>query len=166
MYRLWLSVLGAGFSPVAPGTCGSAVVTILFVVAALLGLSGGQLLGLLLIVALHGCVVTVLYGQRFIDKYGPDPGPVVSDEQAGQALTYCWLWSFAGGVREILAVALVGFFLFRLFDIFKPPPVRQLETLPGAWGVLLDDVMAGVYAAATLQIIVRVPTWQSMLGIV
>ncbi len=68
-----------------------------------------------------------------------DPGFVVIDEVAGQLLTL------------VLAVAnwkylLAGFILFRGFDIWKPPPVRQLEALPAGWGIMLDDIGAGLYA--------------------
>jgi phosphatidylglycerophosphatase A len=153
MYRIWLSVFGTGFSPLISGTCGSAVVALIFTVAALCGLKTGPLLILLIVIAAHGFWVTLKYGHRFIDEFGPDPKQLVSDEQCGQAITYCWLWSFAGGTQEILSVGVTGFVLFRIFDIIKPPPVRQLESIKGAWGVLLDDVMAGVYAAIVLQLI-------------
>jgi phosphatidylglycerophosphatase A len=56
---------------------------------------------------------------------------------------------------EILVFTAVGFVLFRIFDIIKPPPIRQLEKLKGAWGVLMDDVLAGVYAQIALQIFWR-----------
>ena len=49
---------------------------------------------------------------------------------------------------------IIGFFLFRLFDIWKPLFIRKLEALPGGWGVMLDDVLAGVYANVVLQVIV------------
>jgi len=152
MYKLWLSVFGSGFSPLIPGTCGSAVVTVLFLLLALLGTGPLSLLLVLLAVAVQGAVVTVLFGGRAIAQYGEDPSMIVSDEQCGQSITYLWFWSFAGGTKEILAVALAGFILFRAFDILKPPPVRQLEKVKGAWGVLLDDIMAGIYAGVVLQI--------------
>lgn len=155
MYRIWLSVFGTGFSPVISGTCGSAVVALVFVVAGLCGAREVVLLGLMVVIGAHGFWVTVRYGQRFIDEFGPDPKQLVSDEQCGQAITYFWLWSFSGGQKEVLAIGLVGFVLFRIFDIIKPPPVRQLEAIKGAWGVLLDDVMAGVYAAVVLQVLCR-----------
>ena len=158
MYRWWLTVLGAGYSPVMPGTCGSAVVAVVFVAALLSGASGWAVAVLMLAVAVHGAVVTVKYGDRAIAEYGPDPGLVVSDEQCGQAITYLWLWPMAGGTWEVMALAGAGFVLFRAFDIIKPPPVRQLEKVKGAWGVLLDDVMAGVYANIALQVV-----WRLML---
>ena len=155
MYRIWLSVFGTGYSPVASGTCGSAVVSALFLAVAWCGMTGWPLVLLLAAVALHGAIVTILYGDKLIAELGPDPGVIVSDEQCGQAITYLGLWSFAGGLKEMVAITAIGFLLFRLFDIVKPPPVRQLEKVKGAWGVLLDDIMAGIYAAAVLQIMVQ-----------
>jgi phosphatidylglycerophosphatase A len=69
----------------------------------------------------------------------PDPGHVVIDEAAGQwiALIYS---------RVNLSHLLAGFLFFRLFDILKPWPARQLESLPEGWGIIFDDVAAGVYA--------------------
>jgi phosphatidylglycerophosphatase A len=69
----------------------------------------------------------------------PDPGHVVIDEVAGQ-------WIALIFSRVNLSHLLAGFLLFRLFDIVKPWPARQLERLPGGWGIMLDDVAAGVYA--------------------
>jgi phosphatidylglycerophosphatase A len=82
-----------------------------------------------------------------------DPGPVVIDEVMGQCVTlvaapFSW------------PVALAGFVLFRAFDIVKPPPARQLERAHGGWGIMLDDLAAGVYAAAAVQAAVwLLPGW-------
>jgi len=73
-----------------------------------------------------------------------DPGIVVIDEVVGQ-----WL-SLAGATAFNWKSWLVAFALFRVFDIWKPPPVRQLEGLPGGLGITADDAMAGVYAAVVL----------------
>ena len=73
-----------------------------------------------------------------------DPGFVVVDEVLGQ-------WIALAGLARWGAIGVsAAFLLFRLFDIWKPPPVRQLEALPGGLGIILDDVMAGVYAALVL----------------
>ncbi len=73
-----------------------------------------------------------------------DPGLVVIDEVAGQ-------WLTLGGVHAFgWKTALGAFVLFRLFDIWKPPPVRQLERLPGGIGIVADDLMAGLYGAGAL----------------
>ena len=50
-------------------------------------------------------------------------------------------------------LVIAGFFIFRLFDIVKPPPLRRLEYLPGGWGIMMDDVGAGLYALAALTVI-------------
>lgn len=73
-----------------------------------------------------------------------DPGLVVIDEVAGQWLT------LAGAHFLNWRTALAAFVLFRLFDIWKPPPVRELERLPGGTGIMADDLMAGVYGAVIL----------------
>ncbi len=77
----------------------------------------------------------------------PDPSIVVIDEAAGQMLALVAVplqWKYL----------LVSFILFRGFDIFKPPPLRRLETFSGGWGIMLDDVGAGLYALAVLQLLV------------
>ena len=78
-----------------------------------------------------------------------DPGHVVIDELVGQWLTFLPL--AAPTTFELVA----GFFLFRAFDILKPPPVRASENwLPGGYGVMIDDVLAGVYAAVCLLVLI------------
>ncbi|MGH9475549.1 MAG: phosphatidylglycerophosphatase A family protein [Terriglobales bacterium] len=79
-----------------------------------------------------------------------DPRNVVVDEIAGQLLTFVFV---APGNA---AAAIAGFLLFRLFDVTKPPPARQAEHLPGGWGIMADDVVAGLYAAAVLWLMARV----------
>lgn len=73
-----------------------------------------------------------------------DHSAIVCDEIVGFLITMI-------AVPAHWLTALLGFGLFRLFDIAKPPPVRQAEMLPGGWGVMMDDVLAGVYAALCLQ---------------
>ena len=82
-----------------------------------------------------------------------DPQFVVIDEVSGQMLAFLtgasalvWL----GGIRWSIFAA--GFVLFRLFDIWKPWPIRKLESLPGGWGIMADDWLAGIYAAILLRL--------------
>ncbi len=153
MYRIWLSVLGTGYSPFASGTCGSAVPAAVFFLTAWLSGSPWVTLLVMGLAAVHGWIVTILWGDRLIAELGPDPGVIVSDEQCGQAITFLWWWPVAAwSVKDLLVFVAAGFILFRLFDIIKPPPVRQLEKIKGAWGVLLDDVMAGLYAQICLHV--------------
>ena len=77
-----------------------------------------------------------------------DPSFVVIDEVAGQLIALI-------GVPIAWKSFLAGFILFRVFDILKPPPVRQLERLPEGTGIVLDDVAAGIYALAMMQLLLH-----------
>ena len=77
-----------------------------------------------------------------------DPDQIVADEVSGYLVTMLL-------IPPTLTNIIIGFFLFRLFDIVKPPPSRQAERLPGGMGVVMDDVVAGIYANIVLQIITR-----------
>ncbi len=78
--------------------------------------------------------------------YGHDGKSIVIDEVVGALLTV----SFLGGHGIVLAG--VGFFLFRILDVIKPPPAYQLQSLPGGFGVMADDVMAGIYGNILLRV--------------
>jgi len=112
-------------------------------------------------------IVLVLFGSAVCVKFAPivisatgkaDPGEVVADELAGQALTFFAVpllatWPATG--NQIWVTAILGFILFRLFDITKPWPIRKLEKLSSGWGILADDLLAGVYAGIVLLVCVR-----------
>jgi phosphatidylglycerophosphatase A len=162
----WLSyflatVGGAGYLPAAPGTWGSLVGVLLYWVActSLLGRFGLDLywrgtyyvqafspraIVLALLVALVGVAVSARVA-RFADR--KDPQFVVIDEVSGQFFTY--LLALAPLNWKYL---LLGFILFRGFDTWKPFPARQAESLPGGWGIMTDDWVAGIYAAIGLWI--------------
>jgi len=80
--------------------------------------------------------------------WGKDHNRVVIDEVAGMCITLLWIPVTPLNI-------LLGLILFRFFDIVKPLFIRKLEDLPGGWGVMFDDVLAGVYANILLQLIVR-----------
>jgi len=109
---------------------------------------------------LAGSLVCVQFAPAAIAATGKnDPGEVVADEFAGQAVTFLFspfLGMGAATGRQILITAFMGFVLFRLFDIFKPWPIRKLEKYPAGWGILADDLLAGVFAWIVLQICIRV----------
>jgi phosphatidylglycerophosphatase A len=138
--------LGAGFVPIAPGTVGSAEGVAIFL--AIVALHLGRLSSLLALAIINIVLfaVGVWASNRACRITGlKDPRLVVIDEVSGQliALTPLALWpSFS------VAALVIGFLLFRLFDIFKPYPIRQLEQLPSGLGVMADDSLAGVYAGA------------------
>lgn len=99
---------------------------------------------------LAGSFVCIKYAPGVIAITGKDdPGEVVADEFAGQAVTF--LAAGAVASSHIVATAVIGFLLFRFFDILKPWPIRKLEKFPAGWGILADDLLAGVYAAVILK---------------
>ena len=135
LIKLIASGLGTGYFPVAPGTAGSAL-------AACVALclrpwwNPATALALCFVCFLAGVYST----NRATLLWGHDSGKMVIDEIAGMFLSLAFIpltWTN-------LAVA---FFIFRLLDIVKPPPARQLERLRAGWGVMADDIAAGAYTA-------------------
>ncbi len=131
-----------GHVPVAPGTAGSIVGLALYGAAGLLGGTQVQI-GLLAVVLAVG-VWSSSASERHFGK--TDPGQVVIDEVAGMLITLLGLQVSWGG-------ALAGFLAFRFFDVVKPFPARQAERLRGGWGVMTDDVIAGLYANLALRLL-------------
>jgi phosphatidylglycerophosphatase A len=155
--RKWVVTgLGTGYLPVAPGTWGSAAATVVFVLAAWLGGgSGAVATAVMAAVAVLASAACVTWGPLAETTFGrKDPRQCTIDEWAGQAVTFCFLPLRSAG-SDLLVVAAVGFLAFRLFDIVKVPPARRLERLPDGWGVLADDLVAGVYANAAAQLVLR-----------
>ncbi len=158
--RKWLVTLfGSGLSPVAPGTAGSLLTIILAAVGyGVLGHFGcpspALWNGVLVAGLVVWSVVCVWLGEFAVEYFGrKDPGPCVVDEAAGICLTLLFQ-PMLPGMREgwVLGAA---FLAFRLFDITKPPPARQLERLPAGWGILMDDLAAAVYANLLCQLLLR-----------
>ncbi len=131
---------GSGYSPVAPGTAGSAVGVLLFWPLQLLG-PWAAAAGTLVVAALG--VWTATHVARGLGQ--KDPGVVVIDEVAGQWVSLLFLpWS--------PLTAALAFFAFRAMDVVKPWPARQLEGLRGGLGIVADDLMAGVYANLLVRV--------------
>ncbi len=103
---------------------------------------------------LGACSLCVMLGPWAAQFYGrKDAQPIVLDEVAGVCLTLVGQRYFSG-MKELWPIGM-AFVMFRVFDIIKPPPARQLEKLPEGWGVLLDDLAAAVYANIVCQIVLR-----------
>ncbi len=134
------TALGAGYSPVAPGTCGTVVAVPLAWALA------RTPLWLFLVITLGVTLIGVWAAATADRAWGThDSGRIVIDEVAGYLVTVALV------DRTSWIPLAVGFVVFRFFDIVKPPPVRWLdENLPGGWGVVLDDVAAGVMGAAVM----------------
>jgi phosphatidylglycerophosphatase A len=135
---------GCGYSPVGPGTVGA--IAAVLIAAALHTYAGwsGLSIGMAgLLLTLPGVWASHIYAKNAGRE---DPGEVVIDEVAGQLIA-------VGGAIIVDWKGLLGaFLLFRLFDIWKPSPVREFEQFPGGIGIMADDVMAGVYASLVLAL--------------
>ena len=129
------SGLGSGFSPVAPGTAGS------LLAAGLIYLSAGWWGPATALVATAALYFAGVWACNVSEKmWGHDDGRMVIDEVAGMSLSAAWIEASS------LPWLAGAFILFRLFDIIKPFPANRAEHLPGGWGVMTDDIVAGAYA--------------------
>jgi phosphatidylglycerophosphatase A len=131
--------LGSGYIPYFPGTWGSIFALVIYIFVAL-----NDFIWLII------CIVTFFIGtwvsQAVESDKGKDPGIVVIDEFVGQWVTLLFL-------PRIPLVFISGFFLFRIIDILKPFPARKMEDLKGGPGIMLDDLVSGIYANIGLRII-------------
>ena len=134
------TVLGVGYVPIAPGTCGSAVGLLLWMLLpASASVQATVIVALFVIGAWSGGVAERHFGTT-------DPAPVVLDEVMGMLITL-----FLNPVGWAGAVG--AFLLFRIADVIKPFPANSLERLPGGIGVMADDAMAAIYANLALRAI-------------
>jgi len=139
----FVSGFGSGYTPVMPGTAGSLVAAVIY-----LCLPAGDILWLIIIFLIFTAGAAI--GSRIEKEYGvKDPSFMVIDEFAGQWLTYIALpmdmLTFTG-----------GFLLFRVFDILKPFPANRIQKISGGPGIMLDDLVAAVYAQITIRIILLI----------
>lgn len=133
----------SGLSPKAPGTCGS-LATLPFVYALMYWNGATAVLIFAIIIAIAGAFAANAYAKVVGKK---DPGLIVIDEVAGQAITL-----LAAGTN--IWLYLIGFILFRIFDITKPWPVSWADQkVKGGLGIMLDDVLAGMIAGGILWMI-------------
>jgi len=148
MSHFWIKLIASGcflgYSPLISGTVGSLGGLFLYIAWILCGLNWFFYCLFVLILLVLGTWVST----RFESISGKkDPGIVVIDEIVGMMITYFlvpfqWKW------------LLIGFVLFRILDIFKPFPARQCENLKGGVGIMMDDVVSGLYACLLLHLII------------
>lgn len=164
LLAMGLTTWGVGYMPLAPGTFGSLVgVLIYLLVAALEARVAGVLLeagwrlaqitawlgALNLLLLLLFCLLGIWACGRAVEIFrDKDPSQAVVDEVMGQLLVFVFV---PFGISLYLVLA--GFLLFRLFDIWKPYPIDALQNLPAGIGVCADDLLAGVYSGICLSVI-------------
>jgi phosphatidylglycerophosphatase A len=130
-----------GFCPIAPGTAGSAVGLVVYLLVRRMGLSQFEIPVIALLMVLG--VWLGADAERALGRV--DPGPVVIDEVMGMLITLAFIPVNWLGM-------LLGFLTFRALDVVKPFPARRLESLPGGLGMMADDAMAAIYANLLLRL--------------
>jgi phosphatidylglycerophosphatase A len=166
---LTIATCGVGYFPIAPGTMGSLVGVGIYlllrrgIVDAYFKLIGSRFVSLsfehlrvsfvlicvILLVVIALSMVGIWAASRAERLFGrKDPGAVVIDEVVGQLITFVFVPFFLP-----LPTIVLGFILFRAFDIIKPYPIRKLEKLPSGLGIVVDDIAAGLYAGTVLSVI-------------
>jgi len=143
-HRLISTCLGIGYTPKGGGTVAAAVCCIAWYFA---GAGGNESAFIEVSVTAAILVIGTWSAGKVEDKWGKDSSKVVIDEVAGMCLTLLFIpvrWQYV----------LIGLVLFRFFDIAKPLYIRRMEKLNGGWGVMMDDVLAGIYSNIVLQLIV------------
>jgi len=155
MKRLLTSCFGLGLLPMAPGTWGSLPPAVMYDLLGYLGATPFIIAIVMAAFILAGSIICVVFAPAVIAATGKkDPREVVADEVAGQAVTFLAVVPLMStfSTDQICLTTAVGFLLFRFFDITKPWPVRKLEKLPAGWGILADDLLAGIFAGIGLLI--------------
>jgi phosphatidylglycerophosphatase A len=143
--------LHVGRFPVAPGTAGSAAGLLLFAAVRAVGSPAAEIAAIAAVFVAGTWAATE--AERAFGR--PDPGPVVIAEVLGMLVTLAL-------IPVGLSGALIGFVLFRVFDVIKPWPANRLEEVPGGLGVMSDDLAAGIYANVALRLIAWLaPGWVS-----
>jgi len=143
-HRLISTCLGIGYTPKGGGTVAAAACCIAWYLA---GAGGNESVFIEIAVTLAILALGIWSANKVEEKWGKDSSKVVIDEVAGMCITLLLIpikWQYV----------LVGLALFRFFDIAKPLYIRRMEKLNGGWGVMMDDVLAGIYANIVLQLIV------------
>ncbi|MGD8451712.1 MAG: phosphatidylglycerophosphatase A [Phycisphaerae bacterium] len=165
-----ITVLGSGYLRPASGTWGSATAVVLF---APVWLAAGAMqqrcvaeTGLVLGIAVSS-IIAVMWGSWAVAHFkSKDPKSFVLDEFAGQWVALLAMpAALSAGWLTLMFVVGGQFVLFRIMDILKPPPARQLERLRDGWGILLDDLFAGLYANIVGQVVWRLTPLAAMLGL-
>ena len=153
--KIWTGTLfGAGLLPYGPGTWGSLVsLPVIYFTAIYFPVYGLYLLAAVTI------ALSLWATPANEQRYGEDPPQFVIDEAAGQTVTFLAV-SFHYSFTQDVVILAIGFFLFRIFDILKPLGINKLQSLRGKYGVLFDDLLAGLYALIILEILHKVlPTF-------
>lgn len=157
--EFWLTTGGLGHARPASGTWGSMPPAIVAYGLLVLGIGPGNDLAwvyytVLALICIIYSGVCVLLGHQAEARWGKDPSEVVADETAGQCLTLMFILpGICNCPMTSMGAVLGAFLLFRVFDILKPWPAGAMQKIAGGWGILLDDIFAGVMGGLVLMLI-------------
>lgn len=139
--KLFGSGFYTGYSPIASGTIASLVALIIYFIP------GFERLYIILPITGIFIIYGIYTGSKFESVYGKDPAECTIDEFVGTWISLIYL-------PKTIGIALSAFFLWRILDIIKPQPSRLLEKVKGGWGIMLDDVVSGIYTLLIMHLLV------------
>jgi phosphatidylglycerophosphatase A len=130
-----------GYSPYISGTVGSLAALIIYLIP------GFEQLFVIIPAIIIFMVYGIYLGNKFEVEYGKDPGQCTVDEVVG-------MWISLVALPKTFGIVAMAFILWRLLDIIKPPPARNLERLKGGLGIMIDDVISGIYTLIIMHLVV------------
>lgn len=145
--RIISTGMGVGYFPLAPGTMGALAILIVYWICP--EINSLQLLLIVIGLSAIGIYTATITEKEMKNRLGQDngsdPSIIVIDEIIGMLIAVI-------AIPKTTFFLIAAFILFRIFDIAKPYPIRKMEKFPGGWGIVLDDVIAGIYANIVIQI--------------
>ncbi len=130
-----------GYFPIASGTVGSLAAIVIYLIP------GFENLLIIIPATLIFMAYGIFVGTKFENQYGKDPSECTVDEVVGT-------WISLIALPKTLWIIVAAFFLWRILDIIKPPPARNLERLKGGLGIMIDDVISGLYTLIIMHLVV------------
>jgi len=130
-----------GYFPIASGTVGSLAALIIYLIP------GFEQLFVIIPSIVIFMVYGIYVGTKFEAEYGKDPAQCTIDEVVG-------MWISLVALPKTFAIVAIAFILWRILDIIKPPPARNLERLKGGLGIMIDDVISGIYTLIIMLLVV------------
>jgi phosphatidylglycerophosphatase A len=144
--EFFLTGLYSGYFPVAPGTAGSLLAALIYILEYIIFNTNYSVVNLIVVLILiYPSIKLGNEGEKFFSK--KDPSEIVLDEMLG-------LWISVLFIPFSLQIVLLAFIIFRIFDIFKPYPIRKSEKIKGGLGIMLDDIIAGIFTNILLWLLI------------
>ncbi len=143
------TIFGIGYFPFAPGTIGTLFAALIYYAlpSGFFKTSYDNFIVAIILIGLS--LIGVVITTKAEETLGHDDGKIIIDEFVGYFVTVLFL-------PKSLLLAIYAFIFFRIFDIAKPQPIYKIQSLPKGWGIMSDDIVAGIFGNICLQILVRI----------